>query len=78
LLTWEPKEYGGITILRLLIDQIWNPDLFLYNAAEKDSWNQWYLKEFFYSFQFESLVSIYIFQFTFNTMMRDTRKKLTN
>lgn len=30
-LRWDPKEYGDIKVVRLPYDQIWRPDIFLYN-----------------------------------------------
>ncbi|KPM07961.1 acetylcholine receptor subunit beta-like protein 1-like protein, partial [Sarcoptes scabiei] len=33
-LTWDPSDYGGITILRLPPDKVWKPDLVLFNNAD--------------------------------------------
>ncbi|XP_048754412.1 neuronal acetylcholine receptor subunit alpha-10-like isoform X2 [Ostrea edulis] len=33
-LRWNPKDYGGIKVVRLPYDQIWRPDIFLYNNAD--------------------------------------------
>ncbi|EJW69880.1 acetylcholine receptor protein alpha 1, partial [Wuchereria bancrofti] len=33
-LTWDPSKYGGITTLHIPSDQIWTPDLVLYNKCE--------------------------------------------
>ncbi|VDO10728.1 unnamed protein product, partial [Brugia timori] len=33
-LTWDPSKYGGITALHIPSDQIWTPDLVLYNKCE--------------------------------------------
>ncbi|XP_052681532.1 neuronal acetylcholine receptor subunit alpha-10-like isoform X2 [Crassostrea angulata] len=33
-LRWDPKEYGDIKVVRLPYDQIWRPDIFLYNNAD--------------------------------------------
>uniref|UniRef100_A0A0R3S0J7 Neur_chan_LBD domain-containing protein n=1 Tax=Elaeophora elaphi TaxID=1147741 RepID=A0A0R3S0J7_9BILA len=35
-LTWDPSKYGGITTLHIPSDQIWTPDLVLYNNAAGD------------------------------------------
>nr|CDQ00564.1 BMA-ACR-12 [Brugia malayi] len=35
-LTWDPSKYGGITALHIPSDQIWTPDLVLYNNAAGD------------------------------------------
>ena len=31
-LTWEPEEYGNMTVIKLPQHQIWTPDLMLYNT----------------------------------------------
>ncbi|CAD5113925.1 DgyrCDS3084 [Dimorphilus gyrociliatus] len=36
-LTWNPKDYGGVTTIRLSADSIWKPDIMLYNTADVDS-----------------------------------------
>lgn len=33
-LKWEPEEYGGVTKLHVPSEQIWLPDLVLYNNAD--------------------------------------------
>ncbi|XP_061185601.1 neuronal acetylcholine receptor subunit alpha-10-like [Saccostrea echinata] len=33
-LRWNPKDYGGIKVVRLPYDSIWRPDIFLYNNAD--------------------------------------------
>jgi len=33
-LTWEPKEFGGATVIRLDPEEIWTPDVTLYNSAD--------------------------------------------
>jgi hypothetical protein len=38
---WNPDEDENITDIRVLVDFIWNPDIFLLNAADQSSWNQW-------------------------------------
>ncbi|CAG9537211.1 unnamed protein product [Cercopithifilaria johnstoni] len=35
-LKWDPSKYGGITTLHIPSDQIWTPDLVLYNNAAGD------------------------------------------
>ncbi|KAM3726973.1 Acetylcholine receptor subunit beta-like [Dirofilaria immitis] len=35
-LTWDPSKYGGITTLHIPSNQIWTPDLVLYNNAAGD------------------------------------------
>jgi len=30
-LTWEPESFGGVTEIRLPIDNIWNPGIVLLN-----------------------------------------------
>ncbi|PIK42109.1 putative neuronal acetylcholine receptor subunit alpha-10 [Apostichopus japonicus] len=32
-LTWDPRDYGNITSIRIPIEQLWRPDLVLYNNA---------------------------------------------
>lgn len=39
-LNWNPKDYNGITYIRLPVAMIWTPDIFLYTAADASSWNQ--------------------------------------
>ncbi|CAD5205802.1 unnamed protein product [Bursaphelenchus okinawaensis] len=34
LLAWEPKDFSGITSIRLPCDSIWLPDILLYNNAD--------------------------------------------
>lgn len=33
-LRWDPEEYGGVKILYVPSEQIWLPDLVLYNNAD--------------------------------------------
>ncbi|KAH9424827.1 Neurotransmitter-gated ion-channel transmembrane region [Dermatophagoides pteronyssinus] len=33
-LTWDPADYGGITVLQLPPDKIWKPDIVLFNNAD--------------------------------------------
>ena len=33
-LTWVPINYGGITELRVNVDQLWKPDVTVYNGAD--------------------------------------------
>jgi len=33
-LTWDPKEYGGVEVLRLDSSAVWKPDVTLYNSAD--------------------------------------------
>ena len=30
-LSWDPKKYSGIEVIRLPHDLVWKPDIFLYN-----------------------------------------------
>ncbi|KAK7009146.1 D-arabinose 1-dehydrogenase (NAD(P)(+)), partial [Biomphalaria glabrata] len=30
-LKWDPAEYGGVKVLNIPSDQLWKPDLVLYN-----------------------------------------------
>jgi len=39
-LTWDPKDFGGISELRLPGYYLWHPDIKLYNSAE-GSWKDW-------------------------------------
>ena len=34
LIGWDPEEYGGIRDIRLPPDQVWTPDIMLYNRLE--------------------------------------------
>lgn len=34
LLTWNPSDHGGVTEIRIFPDQIWTPDIKLYNFAD--------------------------------------------
>lgn len=34
LLVWEPKDFGGITSIRVPCDLIWLPDIVLYNKYD--------------------------------------------
>ena len=40
-LIWEPNEEGNITVIRIPIEKIWIPDIFVYNGADRSSWNPW-------------------------------------
>lgn len=31
LLTWDPKEYGGMTVITMSAQEVWVPDIVLYN-----------------------------------------------
>ncbi|XP_076443609.1 uncharacterized protein LOC143282052 [Babylonia areolata] len=33
-LTWDPKDFNGLTILRIPCEKIWLPDIVLYNSAD--------------------------------------------
>jgi len=33
-LSWTPEEFGGATVLRLDPDELWTPDVTLYNSAD--------------------------------------------
>lgn len=33
-LTWDPKEFGGVEVIRLDADEVWKPDVTLYNSAD--------------------------------------------
>ncbi|KAH7643696.1 acetylcholine receptor subunit beta-like 1 [Dermatophagoides farinae] len=33
-LTWDPADYGGITVLQLPPDKVWKPDVVLFNNAD--------------------------------------------
>jgi len=32
-LQWDPADYGGITVIRILPDQVWKPDVVLFNKC---------------------------------------------
>ncbi|ESP04297.1 hypothetical protein LOTGIDRAFT_136425 [Lottia gigantea] len=36
-LRWDPDDYGGIKVIRLPFDQVWRPDVLLYNNADVSS-----------------------------------------
>ncbi|CAL8356979.1 unnamed protein product [Merluccius merluccius] len=36
-LTWNPENYPGVQNLRFPSDQIWTPDILLYNRSESDT-----------------------------------------
>lgn len=42
-LTWDPEDFGGLKRLRVNAEQIWVPDVTLYNAVEppKSSYVTW-------------------------------------
>jgi nicotinic acetylcholine receptor len=33
-LAWDPKDYGGVEVLRLGSSEVWKPDVTLYNSAD--------------------------------------------
>ncbi|CAH1790357.1 unnamed protein product [Owenia fusiformis] len=35
-LTWDPEEWSNITELRFLKDEIWNPDILIFNHADEE------------------------------------------
>ncbi|EDO42072.1 predicted protein, partial [Nematostella vectensis] len=35
-LTWDPKEFGGISTINVNVDKVWVPDIYLYNNADAD------------------------------------------
>lgn len=35
-LKWDPKEYGGVTMTHIPSEQLWRPDIVLYNNADGD------------------------------------------
>ncbi|KAJ8042994.1 Neuronal acetylcholine receptor subunit alpha-6 [Holothuria leucospilota] len=37
-LTWNPEDYGGIDRMKIPIDQLWSPDLVLYNTSADGSY----------------------------------------
>jgi len=42
-LTWNPSDYGGVDILRVPYDEVWTPDIEVYNAADfgENSFHSW-------------------------------------
>jgi len=30
-LRWEPSEFGGITVIRVMASKVWKPDIVLFN-----------------------------------------------
>ena len=38
-LKWNPEDYGNINEIRVPQQSIWIPDVFLFTAANIDSWN---------------------------------------
>ena len=30
-LEWDPYEYGGITVVRIVAEEVWKPDIVLFN-----------------------------------------------
>ncbi|CAD6198322.1 unnamed protein product [Caenorhabditis auriculariae] len=40
-LTWEPSEYGNIREVRLPINNIWKPDVLLYNSVDQQFDSTW-------------------------------------
>ena len=39
MLTWDPDEYGGVTVLYVPSDEIWQPDIVLYDKSVHRSIN---------------------------------------
>jgi len=39
-LSWDPKEYGGVEVLRIPASEVWKPDLKLYNELEHSTSSQ--------------------------------------
>ncbi|XP_055356235.1 acetylcholine receptor subunit beta-type lev-1-like isoform X2 [Paramacrobiotus metropolitanus] len=37
-LQWNPDDYGGITVLRLPVDKVWQPDIVLTNTVDGQFW----------------------------------------
>ncbi|XP_055357822.1 acetylcholine receptor subunit alpha-like 1 [Paramacrobiotus metropolitanus] len=37
-LAWEPTKYGGVDVLRLPVDKIWQPDIALTNTVDGQFW----------------------------------------
>nr|KAG5705205.1 hypothetical protein BaRGS_011231 [Batillaria attramentaria] len=37
-LQWDPDKYGGIKVVRLPYDEVWRPDILLYNNADVSSY----------------------------------------
>jgi nicotinic acetylcholine receptor len=49
-LAWNPEEYGGTEIIRLDSDQVWKPDVTLYNSADPVNMvNCWHSNVLIYS-----------------------------
>ncbi|KAL4227369.1 Neuronal acetylcholine receptor subunit alpha-7 [Mactra antiquata] len=34
-LRWDPREYGGIDVIRIPAKQVWRPDILMYNSADE-------------------------------------------
>ena len=32
-LAWDPSDYGGITVIRILSEKVWKPDIVLFNKS---------------------------------------------
>ena len=32
-LNWEPTEFGGINVIRILPEKVWKPDIVLFNKS---------------------------------------------
>jgi len=32
-LNWEPSEFGGINVIRILPEKVWKPDIVLFNKS---------------------------------------------
>nr|UEK51583.1 nAChR alpha4-like protein [Parasacculina yatsui] len=39
-LRWDPEQYGGVSVIRFNQDDIWKPDIFLYNSWDSVSLHQ--------------------------------------
>lgn len=40
-LTWDPSEFGNIKEVRLPINNIWKPDVLLYNSVDQQFDSTW-------------------------------------
>ena len=36
-LNWEPTEFGGINVIRILPEKVWKPDIVLFNKSVTSS-----------------------------------------
>jgi len=32
-LSWEPTEFGGINVIRIMPEKVWKPDIVLFNKS---------------------------------------------